>query len=588
MALSIISFIVPMIAAIVISLLVLMYAIRHRDTVGSRAFVVLMSAVTLWQIAYLFWLLSVNPSVKVIFDKISYIGVVLVAPGWLWFALFYAGEKQWVTPRWICITLILPVCMLLLAWTNECHWLIWREYDFYNAGNVVLQYVHYGPAFWVIIAYSYLLLLIGSYLIIKTALRTTRYYRYQSLFLLIGALLPWVGNLIYVFKVIDIPGLDFTPFMLGASGVCVGIGLFFFHLLSIVPIARKTLIDKTEDGLLILDGNSRVVDLNPACRKILGIRESQVIGEQITKIWKNSPLLEKYIDKMKAHNVEQVERLGELVYYDVRIQPLYKDNGIFLGRLVTIRNITEIRRAQMDRDRIQKLETFEIMAGGIVHDFHNHLSIIDGNLKLIELALADSKDIQKYLGKIQEASQKANAVTRQLLTFTKGIEPQKEIINLDELLKETADLLLSASEVKYELNIAEDLWMIDGDKELLAQVFSNLIINADQAMPGGGTLKIRAVNVKTAAELPEILNLRFRYVKICFRDQGVGIPEDQLIRIFDPYFTTKPKGSGLGLAVSFTIVKKHNGYISVQSVLGRGTTFTVFLPITTSEDKVTD
>lgn len=584
MALSIIPFIVPMIAAIVISLLVLMYAIRHRDTVGSRAFIVLMSAVTLWQLAYLFWLLSVNPAMKVLFDKISYIGVVLVAPGWLWFALLYAGERRWVTPRWICITLILPVCMLLLAWTNDYHWLIWRDYDFYNIGSVVLQHVHYGPAFWVIIVYSYLLLLIGSYLIIRTVLRTTRYYRYQSLFLLIGALLPWAGNVLYVFKVIDIPGLDFTPFMLGLSGICVGIGLFFFHLLSIVPIARKTLIDKTEDGLLILDGNNRVVDLNPACRKILGIRESQIIGEQLTKVWKNRPLLEKYIDKMKAHSVEQVERFGELFYYDVRIQPLYKDNGTFLGRLVTIRDITEIRRAQMDRDRTQKLETFEIMAGGIVHDFHNHLSIIDGNLKLIELALADGKEINKYLGKIQEASKKANAVTRQLLTFTKGIEPRKEIINLADLLKETAELLLSASEVKYKLIIAEDLWKIDGDRELLTQVFSNLIINADQAMPGGGILKIRAVNVQSPAELPEILDPSLHYVKICFRDQGVGIPEEQLIRIFDPYFTTKPKGSGLGLAVSFTIVKKHNGYISVKSVLGKGTTFNVFLPVATSSD----
>lgn len=584
MALSIISFIVPMIAAIVISLLVLMYAIRHRDAVGSRAFIVLMSAITLWQLAYLFWLLSVNPAMKVLFDKISYIGVVLVAPGWLWFALLYAGERRWVTPRWICITLILPVCMLLLAWTNDYHWLIWRDYDFYNVGSVVLQHVHYGPAFWVIIVYSYLLLLIGSYLIIRTVLRTTRYYRYQSLFLLIGALLPWAGNVLYVFKVIDIPGLDFTPFMLGLSGICVGIGLFFFHLLSIVPIARKTLIDKTEDGLLILDGNNRVVDLNPACRKNLGIRESQIIGEQLTKVWKNRPLLEKYIDKMKAHSVEQVERFGELFYYDVRIQPLYKDNGTFLGRLVTIRDITEIRRTQIDRDRIQKLETFEIMAGGIVHDFHNHLSIIDGNLKLIELALADGKEINKYLGKIQEASQKANAVTRQLLTFTKGIEPRKEIINLADLLKETAELLLSASEVRYKLIIAEDLWKIDGDRELLTQVFSNLIINADQAMPSGGILKIRAVNVQSAAELPEILDPSLHYVKICFRDQGVGIPEEQLIRIFDPYFTTKPKGSGLGLAVSFTIAKKHNGYISVKSVLGKGTTFNVFLPVATSSD----
>ncbi len=585
MTLSIIPFLIPMIAAVVISLLVLMYAFRHRDTVGSRAFIVLMSAVSLWQLAYLFWLLSVNPSAKVLFDKISYIGVVLVAPGWLWFALQYAGERRWVKPGWILATLVVPVIILILVWTNDYHWLIWRDYDFYNAGGVVLQNVHYGPAFWVVIVYSYLLLLIGSLLIITTVLKTSRYYRYQSFFLLIGALLPWAGNILYVFKVIDMPGLDFTPFMLGVSGVCVGIGLFFFHLLSIVPIARKTLIDKTEDGLLILDGNNRVVDLNPACRKIMDIRDSQVIGEQIINIWKNSPeLLNRYIDTMKAHNVLQFERSGELVYYDVRIQPLYKDNGTFLGRLITIRDITEIRRAQMDRDRIQKLETFEIMAGGIVHDFHNHLSIIDGNLKLIELALADGKDINKYLGKIQEASQKANAVTRQLLTFTKGIEPRKEIVNIVALLKETADLLLSASEVELELNIAEDVWTIKADKGLLTQVFSNLIINADQAMPKGGILKIRAVNVQSAAELPEILDPSLHYVKICFRDQGVGIPEEQLIRIFDPYFTTKPKGSGLGLAVSFTIVKKHNGYISVQSVLGKGTTFTVFLPVATSSD----
>ena len=577
---------IPMIAAIIVCLLVLMYAIRHRETTGSSAFILLMGSITFWQISYMIWLLTINPSVKVLFDKISYIGVVLVAPGWLLFAFQYSGEREWWTFRRIAAILIIPLIVLLLAWTNEYHWLIWRDYDFYQAGNILLQNVHYGPGFWVATVYFYCLLLIGSLIIIKTVLHASRFYRRQAFFLLAGVLFPWFGNVLYVFKIVDIPGLDFTPFMLGISGVLVGAGLYFFRILSIVPIARKALIDGTEDGLLILDGNNRIVDLNPACRKILNIQDENVIGEMINSVWHgNLALLEKYFHVMNLHTELRIENSGNVIYYNLRIQPLNKDNGIFLGRLITLRDITELRKAQIERNRIQKLEAIEIMAGGIAHDFNNHLAIIDGNLKLIELATADGRDISRYIDKIYGASQKAEAVTKQLLTFTKGIEPQKEILGLSPLLKDLMSLLLSTSNVQYSVNIAEDLWPVNADKDLLSQVFSNLIINADQAMPSGGTIELIGRNCEQKEELPDVLDHQNRYIKISVRDEGIGISNDQLLKIFDPYYTTKKKGSGLGLAVSFAIVQKHEGFIDVNSTIGQGTAFTVYLRTATDTPK---
>ncbi len=562
-----------------VCVLVLLYAIRHRDTVGSIPFIFLMSSITLWQIGYMLWLISSVPETKVLLDKISYIGVVTIAPAWIAFALQYSGDKKWLSPLRVVLLLIIPLITLILAWTNESHWLIWRDYDFYQYGYILLQHVHYGIGFWVLIAYTYFLLLIGSLLIIKTVLYSSPFYRRQAVLLISGVTLPWIGNALYVFKISNIPGLDFTPFLLGISGILVGIGLYFFRLLSIVPIARKALIEGTDEGLLILDGNNRVVDLNPACRKILNIDTPEVIGEQIINVWKIDPnILSRYIDVMKVNTEVQIDNKDGLKIYSLRIQPLYKDNGIFLGRLVTLHDITDMRRAQMEKNRIQKLETIELMAGGIVHDFNNHISIINGNLKLIEMATKTGKDIFSYIDKIYNASGKAATLTKQLLTFTKGIEPQKELLDLRALIRETAELLLSASPVNYSIDYPEDIWQLKADEDLLEQVFSNLIINADQAMPDGGLLEIQVRNVVSAVNLPETLEPATKYIMIILKDQGIGIPKDQLQKIFDPYFTTKQKGSGLGLAVCHAIIKKHAGYISVKSTIAKGTTFLIYLP----------
>jgi len=164
------------------------------------------------------------------------------------------------------------------------------------------------------------------------------------------------------------------------------------------------------------------------------------------------------------------------------------------------------------------------------------------------------------------------------LTFTKGIKPVKEPLSIAPIVQETAKLILSTSKVSYQLKIPPDLWQVNADKNLMVQVLENLIINANQAMPEGGTILITAENIKPSPLLPKPLKMTDSYVKLSCKDQGVGIPKEQLNKIFDPYFTTKSQGSGLGLAICDAIIRKHEGYIAVESVVGKGSTFTVFLP----------
>jgi CheY-like chemotaxis protein len=172
---------------------------------------------------------------------------------------------------------------------------------------------------------------------------------------------------------------------------------------------------------------------------------------------------------------------------------------------------------------------------------------------------------------------RAKDLTQQLLTFSKGGIPIKKNIRCAELIKETAAFTLSGSNVRCEFSLLEDLWSVEIDEGQISQVINNLVINADQAMPEGGIIKISAENVTVGTE--EALSLQEgNYIKITIQDQGIGIPKDHLNKIFDPYFTTKHKGSGLGLAVAYSIIKNHEGHLGVESELGVGSTFTIYLP----------
>ena len=249
----------------------------------------------------------------------------------------------------------------------------------------------------------------------------------------------------------------------------------------------------------------------------------------------------------------------------------------------------EIRlRKKMEEDiiKVQKLESLSTLAGGIAHDFNNFLSIVLYNVTFAKSCTTPTEEIFGYLAYIEKASTDAKKLTKQLASFSKCGEPVKEGIAIPILIKESVSLALSGTKIKCEFYLPDDIWSIDADKVQLKQVINNIIFNAKQAMPEGGVITIRAENTNVSSEDTLPLN-EGDYVKVFIKDEGTGIPRDYLQRIFDPYFTTKEKGSGLGLAICDTIIRKHEGHISVESEAGLGTAFTLYLPVPMGQIKRT-
>jgi len=227
--------------------------------------------------------------------------------------------------------------------------------------------------------------------------------------------------------------------------------------------------------------------------------------------------------------------------------------------------------------RTEKLESVGILAGGIAHDFNNILTAITGNISLAKNQVTPEDEIYDLLNEVEMASTRAQGLTKQLLTFAKGGTPVKETTSIKDIIKESTIFALRGSKSNCEFSIGEELWAVEVDVGQLNQVINNIMINASQAMPLGGTIKVVVKNlvIEDIDNLPVKLG---RYIEISITDQGVGIAEEHLLHIFDPYFTTKHEGSGLGLATTYSIVKRHDGQIKVESQLGVGTTFHIYLP----------
>jgi len=235
---------------------------------------------------------------------------------------------------------------------------------------------------------------------------------------------------------------------------------------------------------------------------------------------------------------------------------------------------------EQERQKIDRLESIGTLAGGIAHDFNNILTGILGNISLAQRHLKPESKAYERMVEAEKASLRAKNLTSRLLTFARGGEPIKATVNIAELLKESAAFALRGSNVKYSYSMPDNLWAVEADEGQINQVITNIVINADHAMPRGGTLKIAASNKKLNND--DILPLsKGNYILISIRDNGCGIPLEDVENIFEPYFTTKQHGSGLGLTTAYSIIKNHQGYIMVESELGIGTTFYIYLPAST-------
>lgn len=351
-------------------------------------------------------------------------------------------------------------------------------------------------------------------------------------------------------------------------------------------VMMNAALESTVDGILVVGRDEKIVRWN---RKFVDIWQ---IPEHLLEARAGGPVLnqmatavvrpDEFVSKAKElYLYQEVSSFDLLELADGRVlerysQPLRIGEEI-VARFWSFRDITELKEYEKEQLKIEKLESLGVLAGGIAHDFNNILTGIMGNISFARLMMDESSKAYRTLKEAEKATHRASELARQLLTFARGGEPRKKAVSIRHLLKEAASLVLRGSNVKGVFEISDDLLAVEADAGQLNQVFTNIVINAAQAMPGGGTLLVSAENVildsKIRPELPP-----GSYVKICFRDEGCGIADDQLQKIFDPYFTTKPAGHGLGLASAHSVVKRHGGAIKASSIPGKGTTFTIYLP----------
>lgn len=241
-------------------------------------------------------------------------------------------------------------------------------------------------------------------------------------------------------------------------------------------------------------------------------------------------------------------------------------------------DVSDLKKMEEERLRIDKLESLGILAGGIAHDFNNILTVILGNIELVGLELKKPGNCQKWLQEADEACRRAQHLAKQLLTFAKGGMPLKKPVDPVRLVQDVIPLALSGSQSAVEILCDDDIWPIEVDEDQIHQVINNILINADQAMPTGGQITVAVQNCVVTPSLGLPL-AEGRYVRLSITDQGVGIGPKDLEKIFDPYFTTKQLGNGLGLTAAYSIVKNHQGHIAVESRLGKGSCFRLYLPV---------
>jgi PAS domain S-box-containing protein len=352
----------------------------------------------------------------------------------------------------------------------------------------------------------------------------------------------------------------------------------------------RAVLDNFPFMVWLKDKESRILAANNAYAKVAGVETTEeLVGKTDLDYWEKE-LADHYraddravLESGEPKTVEEeITEPGRRYWIETYKSPVELD-GEIIGTVGFARDITERKEAEEVLSNIQKLESLGILAGGIAHDFNN---LMGGVFGFIDLAKESSDDtyVKDCLDNAMSAINRARGLTRQLLTFAKGGEPVKKTGHLFPFIQETALFALSGSNVSCSFDIAENLWVCDFDRNQIGQVFDNIIINAQQAMPLGGTIEITARNVSLFEKEHAALQ-KGEFVKISVKDRGIGIQPELLSRIFDPFFTTKSKGHGLGLSTCYSIISRHGGAVDVESQQGTGSTFHIFLPVSFKEVK---
>jgi PAS domain S-box-containing protein len=578
-----------------------LYGRLRRGVAGAPAFVWLALAVAEWVLTYALELGTGNMARKILYSQLQYLGIASVPLAWLAFTLQYTGRGAWLTRRKLALLLIEPLIALTLVFTNTAHGLIWSSIG--TAGEFMPLPVEHGSWFWVHVAFAYVLMLLGSILLVQAIVRSRPVYRRQAVALLVGAAAPWLGNALYIFRQNPLHPLDLTPAGFAVTALAVGWALFRYRLLDLVPVAHSAIVAGLRDAIIVLDARNRVLDLNPTAERILNQRAARALGQPVEQLLADQPDLVAACRGVADAPMEIT--LGEAQAprsYEVQIVSLPSRNSDSAGRLVLLHDVTERKQAEAALQAAKETAESATRAKSqfLATMSHEIRTPMNGVIGMTGLLLQTSLDVQQreFVETIRTSGNALLEVINDILDFSRieadRLELEHAAFDLRGCLEEVLSLVaLKAAEKRLDLayNIDPQVPIsLVGDRGRLRQILINLLDNAIKFTDSGEVVVSVGSQPATDGNLQSaICNLQFSV-----RDTGIGIPQDRLDRLFksfsqiDTAARRANSGSGLGLAISKRLSELMGGTMWVESEEGHGSTFsfTIVAEVAPSEARI--
>jgi len=347
------------------------------------------------------------------------------------------------------------------------------------------------------------------------------------------------------------------------------------------------------DAVITTDTAGKISIINKVAEDLTGWKQPEAFGKPLPEVFRivnesTGRPCEDPVQKVLstgnicglANNTILISRTGEKRIIADSGAPILDANSNILGVVLVFRDVTAVRKLEVELQKTHRLESISLLASGIAHDFNNILTGIFGYIGLAQLEVPPSSRVYNRLANAERAISRARDLSSQLLTFSRRRTPQKKVVSMQQLLMSEVEFALRGSTVSCSFSIPGNLGLVEIDEVQISQVIHNLVINAVQAMPNGGNIYVAGENILIDDKASIPLS-RGNYIKISLKDEGIGIPQDHLIKIFDPYFTTKQQGSGLGLSIAYSNIKNHGGLLTVEAEIGKGATFHFYLPMST-------
>lgn len=575
--------------ALLTSLFVLIYTWPQRHKPIAQPFLLLITGVVIWLFSNLVEARFLEESSRLFWNNMQYIGIVLVPAGWFLFTIAYAGWTEWLNKRTVGLLLIEPIAVVALVWTSEWH-TIFRQFMVLNVSE---RYPFWewvpGPAFWVHIAYTYLLLLAGLAVLGRVYWESSSFYRRQIHILFIAALIPWLTNMLFLLT--GGRNVDPTSISFAATVALLAWGIFSYGLVEIMPVAFNQMIQKMKDGVLVLDEKNRIIYANPAFKQIVAAT-TPVTGKPLAEFLERWPdLCQQFRDKQYTNGEISFGTDADTTqHYQLSISPLYTGKKQALGRLVLLHEITQIKQTEHRlREARQAAETANrtksLFLATMSHELRTPLAAIIGYSELIEEKGTDwdHENIIAKVGRMRQTAVQLNTLIGDILDMAQ-IEAGRmklsvfsfslEALITDVIAAATPKIAEKGNTLHTDISLTTDEMVADRHK--VRQILLNLLDNAAKFTQQG--------EITLTVKLVAAVDQKPAFYSFQVSDTGEGMPQQKIDSLFKPFgqgdsaHTRKYGGSGLGLAISYSFCQMMGGHMRVTSELGQGTTVWVNLP----------